>query len=66
MKIRIFSPGSHVVKIDWHNKPLDAGIVIQQDPHHPIVDTPVLFPSGPRWEAAHDLVHFEELPNGRK
>ncbi len=61
MKIRHFSPGSQVVKIDWHNKPLDTGIVIQLVTTHPIADVEVLFPTGPRWESAIDLIHLDEL-----
>lgn len=62
MKIRDFSPGSQVVKIDWHNKPLDMGIVIQLVTTHPIADVEVLFPTGPRWESAIDLIGADELP----
>ena len=61
MRIRNFPPGSLVAKINWDNEVIDQGIVIQQDPRHPLVDTQVLFTSGTRWEAAHDLVHLDEL-----
>jgi len=61
MKTRDFPPGSHIIKIDWYNRPLDMGIVIQQDTTHPIHDVEVLFPDGPRWESAVDLIHTEEL-----
>ena len=61
MKIRHFQTGSLVAKINWDNKMIDHGVVVQQDLNHALTDTQVLFPSGLRWEAAHDLIHLDEL-----
>ena len=62
MKIRHFQTGSLVAKINWDNKVIDHGVVVQQDLNHPLTDTQVLFPSGLRWEAAHDLIGLDDLP----
>ena len=62
MKTRHFHPGSLVAKINWDNKVIDHGVVVQQDLNHALTDTQVLFPSGLRWEAAHDLIGLEDLP----
>lgn len=53
--------------IDWNNRPLDLGIVVQQDTDHMLIDTQVLFPSGLRWVGAHDLIPIDSLhPRGNK
>lgn len=66
MKIRYFPPGSHVAMLDWNNRPLDLGIVVQQDADHMLIDTQVLFPSGLRWVGVHDLIHADEVPYRNK
>ena len=65
MKIRTFSPGDHVAKINWDNKVIDHGVVVRLVP--PRGDfAQVLFPSGLRWEAAHDLIPADEVPHRNK
>lgn len=61
MKIKYYPPGSYVAMIDWNNRPLDLGIVVQQDTDHMLIDTQVLFPSGLRWVGAHDLIPIDSL-----
>ena len=52
--------------LDWNNRPLDLGIVVQQDADHMLIDTQVLFPSGLRWVGVHDLIHADEVPYRNK
>ena len=65
MKIKHYPPGSHVAMIGWDNRPLDLGVVVQQDHDHMLIDTQVLFPSGLRWVGAHDLLPIDSLPPRR-
>jgi hypothetical protein len=66
VKYRSFSPGDLVVKVDWLNKHLDHGIVIQRESLDWVIDVEVVFPSGPRWESATDLIHLDEVHQGNK
>jgi hypothetical protein len=65
MKIKHYPPGSYVAMIGWDNRPMDLGVVIQQDIDHMLIDTQVLFPSGLRWVGAHDLIPIDSLPPRR-
>ena len=60
MKIRSFSPGDHVVKLDWNNRPLLLGIVTETRPES--ANAKVLSPGRHEWEYTHDLCHATELP----
>lgn len=64
MKIRSFSPGDHVAKLDWDNRPLLVGIVTASGPVSDRVH--VLSSIGHTWEYTHDLVPVSEVPGGKK
>lgn len=49
-------PGDLVVKIDWENRHLDSGVVLERDDTQLRGALLILFPSGPRWEYDHDLI----------
>lgn len=61
MKIRSFSPGDHVAKLDWNNRPLFIGIVTEVRPR--AGRAWILSTDGHAWEYTHDLCHIHELPN---
>jgi len=61
MKIRSFSPGDHVAKLDWNNRPLLTGIVTATRPGSDRAQ--VLSTDGHTWEYTHDLCLADELPS---
>lgn len=56
---RLFSPGDHVVKLDWYNKPIAIGVVTQVDGEN--VSARVLSSRGHTWEYTHDLRMVSEV-----
>jgi hypothetical protein len=64
MKIRTFSPGDHVAKLDWNNRPLHLGIVTDVRPGAGVAQ--ILSPNGCTWEYIHDITPADDIPHGNK
>jgi len=46
-------PGDMVVKLDWYDRPIGMGILLEADFEGSSLR--ILYPTGPLWEYAHDI-----------